>query len=615
MTMDNARPELNAGMTRAQFATRAAAALATTAGLGAYVQSGAAGAATSALRSRSAAPGGTLNLYTWPDYYTPKNLADFKKSTGITIHTSALDSNDTLFAKLNSPAGADYDLVIPSQYWVGIEAQKGLLLKIDKSRVPMQYIDKALLAKLPAPVNDYAIPKDYGTVGVVWDPTAVGGQIKSWQDYLDAGAKPGVSGKVELSDVPDETLGIALWAAGKSSNTTNKDDLKKAAEVMTAFAKHVKAFNEFDTAGLANGSVVMAIVDQGIARVAMRQNKKLKFVIPQPQSKLWVDEYAIPAHAHNVDQAYAFINFMLQPDRQLADAAYLGLPTAVPGLATKLPASVPLRNVIFIKPADLDRLVAYTVHPEIQELRRAALQSDKGRGRASARSSVCRSSRRTTARGRRESRRPRASLGDLAAFLPLAWLAIIFVGPLVITVMYAFAHSFFGGERLGFTFTNFHQAFSGFYLDDLRPDDRVRAFGHGALRHRRDAARLLSRTQGHALPVAASRPAAHPVLDELPDPHARVAHPARCRWPRGRTSSTSPICTTAFSTSSTRRRPCASASCTPTCRSWRYRSSSRSSASPRRRSSRAGTSEREGSARSSSSRFLRPGPVSPPECS
>jgi spermidine/putrescine transport system permease protein len=38
------------------------------------------------------------------------------------------------------------------------------------------------------------------------------------------------------------------------------------------------------------------------------------------------------------------------------------------------------------------------------------------------------------------------------------------VGPLVITAMYAFAHSFFGGERLGFTLTNFQQAFSGFYL-------------------------------------------------------------------------------------------------------------------------------------------------------
>ena len=112
--------------------------------------------------------------------------------------------------------------MIPSQYWVGIEAQKHLLVKLDKSRVAMRYVDKALLAKLPKTVNDYAIPKDYGTIGVIWDPAAVGGNIKTWQDYLDAGSRSGVSGKVELTDVPDETLGIALWAAGKSSNTTSK---------------------------------------------------------------------------------------------------------------------------------------------------------------------------------------------------------------------------------------------------------------------------------------------------------------------------------------------------------------------------------------------------------
>jgi spermidine/putrescine transport system substrate-binding protein len=364
MTADDARRVSADGMTRAQFTTRAASALVATAGLAAYARTRSARAAYSTRAGR--ATGGTLNLYTWPDYYAAKNLADFKKTSGIKINTSVLESNDALFAKLNSPAGANYDLVIPSQYWVGIEAQKNLLLKLDKSRIPMQYVDKSLLAKLPAPVNDYAIPKDYGTIGVIWDPTVVGGDIKTWQDYLDAGSKPGVSGKVELTDVPDETLAIALWAMGKSSNTTNKADLSKAADTMKAFAKNVKAFNEFDTDGLANGSIVMAVVSQGTAREVMLQNKKLKYVIPQPHSKLWVDEYAIPAKAKNVDQAYSFINFMLQPARQLADTAFLGYPTALPGLASKLPSSVPLRNVIFIQPADLERLVAYVVHPEIQ---------------------------------------------------------------------------------------------------------------------------------------------------------------------------------------------------------------------------------------------------------
>src|SRR5207247_11328423 len=96
-----------------------------------------------------AAMGGTLNRYPWPNYYAPENLKAFKKATGTNLRISTLESNDSLFAKLNSPAGANYDIVIPSQYWVGIEAERNLLLELDKSKIAMQNLDKSLLAKMP----------------------------------------------------------------------------------------------------------------------------------------------------------------------------------------------------------------------------------------------------------------------------------------------------------------------------------------------------------------------------------------------------------------------------------------------------------------------------------
>jgi spermidine/putrescine transport system permease protein len=49
-------------------------------------------------------------------------------------------------------------------------------------------------------------------------------------------------------------------------------------------------------------------------------------------------------------------------------------------------------------------------------------------------------------------------------FVPLVWLGALFIGPLVVTVVYAFANATFGGVQLAFTFTNFDQALSGFYL-------------------------------------------------------------------------------------------------------------------------------------------------------
>src|SRR2546428_5642024 len=131
-------------MNRTQFLRRAGGAAVALGGLSALRAAVATGAP---LGAHEAVKGGTLNLYTWPNYFAPRNLQDFKKATGIKINTTFLESNNSLFAKLNSSAGANYDVVLPSQYWVGIEAQRHLLLKLDKSRIPYAYVDKKLLAK------------------------------------------------------------------------------------------------------------------------------------------------------------------------------------------------------------------------------------------------------------------------------------------------------------------------------------------------------------------------------------------------------------------------------------------------------------------------------------
>jgi ABC-type spermidine/putrescine transport system permease subunit I len=52
----------------------------------------------------------------------------------------------------------------------------------------------------------------------------------------------------------------------------------------------------------------------------------------------------------------------------------------------------------------------------------------------------------------------------LLALAPLAWLTAMFVVPLAFTFVYAFANATYGGVQVGFTWVNFSQALSGFYL-------------------------------------------------------------------------------------------------------------------------------------------------------
>src|SRR5690242_11135661 len=238
--------------------------------------------AISQLLPAKALAAGALNIYSWPDYFSNDDLAAYAAKSGVTPNIATYNDNGALFSKLNSPAGAGFDIVIPSSGWIKQLADKTLLAELDHSKIDFSALDPALLNRDYDPGNKYSIPKDWGLLGVVYDPDAVGGEIKTWQDFLDAGAKPGVSGKVRLTKDSGETLGPVLWTQGKDWNKATVDDIRAAGEQMKAFAKHVKTFSGFDPAALASGAIVLAQANQAAARGALVQNPKLKWVVPGP---------------------------------------------------------------------------------------------------------------------------------------------------------------------------------------------------------------------------------------------------------------------------------------------------------------------------------------------
>lgn len=312
--------------------------------------------------------GGTVNIWTWPDYWAPSNLRGFTKATGTSVNIASYTSSDEMYTKLKTAAGAAYDIAIPDLGWLPVMASSGVLQKIDHSRVAYNRIAKQYLGIREDPHNEYSVPKDYASTGVVYDPGAVGGKIVTWMDYFDAMTKPGASGKVDMPAEPAEVFGLALWAmgGGKDWNTATKADLHRAYEFVRSYTKHVHAYNDFETSAVANGSVVAASMTNANARLAMLQNEKLRWVIPKPKSELILDNYTIPTHAPDVDQAYSFINYMLEPAHQVADCTFLGYPLLLPGIQSKLPKKTKLVDIIFTSPKDFERLEPLDVRPSIQ---------------------------------------------------------------------------------------------------------------------------------------------------------------------------------------------------------------------------------------------------------
>lgn len=324
-----------------------------------------AGSTDAAYKPSALVKGGELNIYTWPSYFSQTNLTKYKQLTGTTINQTTYESDDAMYAKLAAENGnSGFDLAIPTSGWISVMAQKGLLAEIDHSRVPFSNINSKLLNKSFDPGNRYSVPKDYGYNLVIWDPSVVTKDIKTWMDFIDA-TKGEASGTTSYG-ISYNTISMGLWALGYSMNDTNKTHLQAACDLMKSTASHVKAFNGFNVSGMTSGEISLMACDQSVARQVLLEKPHFKYVVPGPHSELWVDNYTILKNAAHTDQAYSFIDFQLEPTSQVTDTQFIGYPTVLRGLESKIPAKTPFKDEIFIPSSVYPTLETFQVRESLQ---------------------------------------------------------------------------------------------------------------------------------------------------------------------------------------------------------------------------------------------------------
>ena len=104
------------------------------------------GAGITLTLSVQAAP--TVHIYNWSDYIGTDTLANFEKASGIKPVYDVFDSNETLEGKLLA-GRTGYDVVVPSNHFLGKQIKAGAFQKLDKSLLTnYANLDPALLKRL-----------------------------------------------------------------------------------------------------------------------------------------------------------------------------------------------------------------------------------------------------------------------------------------------------------------------------------------------------------------------------------------------------------------------------------------------------------------------------------
>ncbi len=270
--------------------------------------------------------GTTLNVYNWGEYISDGSddtldvNAEFEKKYGITVIYSNYESNENMYNKLSS-GGANYDVIIPSDYMIARLVEEDMLEEIDFSNIPnYKYIVDKYKDLYYDPENKFSVPYTVGMVGLIYNTTMVEGEPDSWGALWDERYK----GNILMFNNPRDAFGIAQFYLGQSVNTKSVEDWNKAIDALKAQNHLVSSyvmdevFNKME-----RGDAALAPYYAGDFLTMYDVNPDLAFVYPKEGVNFFVDAMCIPKNAQNKEAAELYINFMLEEDVAVANANYI----------------------------------------------------------------------------------------------------------------------------------------------------------------------------------------------------------------------------------------------------------------------------------------------------
>ncbi|MDE6922032.1 MAG: extracellular solute-binding protein [Oscillospiraceae bacterium] len=266
-----------------------------------------------------------VNVCSWGEYIDEELITQFEDATGIRVNYQTAESNEALYSLLKS-GGADYDVIVPSDYMISQLMEEGMLEELDYSRIPnFQYIDERFRNLPYDPENKYTVPYSWGTLGLIYNANMVEEEPSSWGALYD----DQYAGGVLLINNSRDALGAALLHLGYSVNTTDEGEIREAFALIAGASRR----------GVFQGKVMDQVfqkMEGGNAAIAtyyagdylsMLDNQAdgvdLRYVIPEEGANWFVDAMCVLKDAPHYDEAMEWINFIASTEANLANMDYI----------------------------------------------------------------------------------------------------------------------------------------------------------------------------------------------------------------------------------------------------------------------------------------------------
>lgn len=269
-----------------------------------------------------------VNIYNWADYIGKDAVATFEHRTGIKVVYDTYDSDAALEAKVMA-GESGYDLVTTSTDFFGRQIRAGVYQQLDRAKLPnWKNLNPKILATMAKfdPGNAHAVPYLHGVNGFAYNVQMINARMPGAPtDSLDMIFKPDVVAKfadcgVSFMDNAEDVIQLALNYLHLNPNTQKKEDFEAAQKLLLSVRPYVRTFDsEGFMNALPNKELCIAMSWSGDYETALNRAKaagiqiELAFTVPKEGAGAWYDAWLIPSGAPHPEEAYSFLNYMLDP--------------------------------------------------------------------------------------------------------------------------------------------------------------------------------------------------------------------------------------------------------------------------------------------------------------
>ncbi len=282
-----------------------------------------------------------VRVYNWTEYIdvdeaAPEDapmsarsptLRKFGEQAGAPVVYDEFESEEEMTKKLMNFPGL-MDVVVMPFPNVQLMHQAGKLVAMNNETVPNRTLIDPRYFATGGDTTNFYVPYLSGATMLVYRRDLVGKDVTSWQDYFEPSET--LKGKVHMLDSASSMFACALKYKQQDLSFSSDDVTKEAGRAMHQLKKNgyiglISSDIEEIQAKLLSGEIAMAVLYCGDAITAANADPagQIQYVVPAEGTEVVFDCLVVMRDAPHKDLALQFVNFMLDPAIQAANAVSL----------------------------------------------------------------------------------------------------------------------------------------------------------------------------------------------------------------------------------------------------------------------------------------------------